>query len=145
MTDRRLTYHKEAAFLLGVLYSYTCTAMRHCSSAQMPRTSVANLVARTYRASARFFDVMSHRLTPNPAFGKEDRTLDGPEPARFMCPVTLQEMNGSHAFVVIMTTGWVMSEKATKEVGVAGLQVCNICKYVCMYVCIRPCRLCRLE
>lgn len=41
-----------------------------------------------------------------------------------MCPVTLQEMNGSHAFVVLMTTGWVMSEKATKEVGIAGLQVC---------------------
>lgn len=85
---------------------------------------------------------MSHthtRLTPNPAFGKEqqDRALDGPEPSRFMCPVTLQEMNGSHAFVVLMTTGWVMSEKATKEVGVAGLQVCTS-KCVCMNVC-RPC------
>lgn len=40
-----------------------------------------------------------------------------------MCPVTLQEMNGSHAFVVLFTTGWVMAEKATKEVGIAGLQV----------------------
>lgn len=64
------------------------------------------------------------RLTPNPAYGKEDRAFDGPEPARFMCPVTLQEMNGSHAFVVLMSTGWVMAEKATKEVGIAGLQVC---------------------
>lgn len=63
------------------------------------------------------------RLTPNPAFGKEDRAFDGPEPARFMCPVTLQEMDGSHAFVVLMSTGWVMAEKATKEVGIAGLQV----------------------
>ncbi|CAN0426355.1 unnamed protein product [Pylaiella littoralis] len=67
-------------------------------------------------------DIVECKLTPNPAFGKEDRTFDGPEPARFMCPVTLQEMNGAHAFVVLMTTGWVMSEKATKEVGVAGLQ-----------------------
>lgn len=40
-----------------------------------------------------------------------------------MCPVTLQEMNGSHAFVVLFSTGWVMAEKATKEVGIAGLQV----------------------
>lgn len=40
-----------------------------------------------------------------------------------MCPVTLQEMNGSHPFVVLMSTGWVMAEKATKEVGIAGLQV----------------------
>lgn len=63
------------------------------------------------------------RLTPNPAFGKEDRTLDGMEPAPYMCPVTLQEMNGSHAFVVLFSTGWVMTEKATKEVGLAGLQV----------------------
>lgn len=68
------------------------------------------------------------RLTPNPSYGKEDRALDGPEPARFMCPVTLQEMNGSHAFVVLMSTGWVMAEKATKEVGIAGLQVKNGCR-----------------
>eukprot|EP00752_Nemacystus_decipiens_P013813 g12263.t1 len=69
-------------------------------------------------------DIVECKLTPNPAYGKEveDRALDGPEPARFMCPVTLQEMNGSHAFVVLMTTGWVMAEKATKEVGIAGLQ-----------------------
>lgn len=64
-----------------------------------------------------------YRLTPNPSFEKEDRPLDGPEPARYMCPVTLQEMNGSHAFVVLLSTGWVMAEKATKEVGIAGLQV----------------------
>lgn len=63
------------------------------------------------------------RLTPNPSFGKEDRAFDGPEPARYMCPVTLQEMNGSQAFVVLMSTGWVMAEKATKEVGIEGLQV----------------------
>lgn len=44
-----------------------------------------------------------------------------------MCPVTLQEMNGSHAFVVLMSTGWVMAEKATKEVGIAGLQVIVRC------------------
>ncbi|CBJ28952.1 conserved unknown protein [Ectocarpus siliculosus] len=67
-------------------------------------------------------DIVECKLTPNPSFEKEDRAFDGPEPARFMCPVTLQEMNGSHAFVVLMSTGWVMSEKATKEVGIAGLQ-----------------------
>ncbi|CAM9132374.1 unnamed protein product [Scytosiphon promiscuus] len=67
-------------------------------------------------------DIVECKLTPNPSFGKEDRALDGPEPARYMCPVTLQEMNGSHAFVVLMSTGWVMAEKATKEVGIEGLQ-----------------------
>lgn len=63
------------------------------------------------------------RLTANPAFGKEDRSLEGPEPAPYMCPVTLQEMNGAHSFIVLFNTGWVMAEKATKEVGIAGLQV----------------------
>ena len=64
------------------------------------------------------------RLTPNPAYAAlEDRAMDGPEPARFMCPVTLQEMNGLHQFVVLFSTGWVMAEKATKEVGIVGLQV----------------------
>ncbi|CAM9112238.1 unnamed protein product, partial [Hapterophycus canaliculatus] len=67
-------------------------------------------------------DIVECKLTPNPAFGKEDRAFDGPEPARYMCPVTLQEMNGSHSFVVLMSTGWVMAEKATKEVGISGLQ-----------------------
>eukprot|EP00904_Undaria_pinnatifida_P011047 jgi/Undpi1/7072/HiC_scaffold_22.g09546.m1 len=67
-------------------------------------------------------DIVECRLTANPAFGKEDRPLDGPEPAPYMCPVTLQEMNGAHAFIVLFNTGWVMAEKATKEVGLAGLQ-----------------------
>ena len=40
-----------------------------------------------------------------------------------MCPVTMQEMNGAHSFIVLFNTGWVMAEKATKEVGIAGLQV----------------------
>lgn len=63
------------------------------------------------------------RLTPNPAFDKEDRPFDGPEPSRYMCPVTLQELNGSHSFAVLKSTGWVMSEKAIKEVGIDSLQV----------------------
>lgn len=49
--------------------------------------------------------------------------MEGPEPSRFMCPVTLQEMNGAHAFVVLFSTGWVMADKAIKEVGVDSLQV----------------------
>ncbi|CAM9868016.1 unnamed protein product [Laminaria digitata] len=67
-------------------------------------------------------DIVECRLTANPAFGKEDRPLEGPEPAPYMCPVTLQEMNGAHSFIVLFNTGWVMAEKATKEVGIAGLQ-----------------------
>lgn len=71
------------------------------------------------------------RLTPNPAFEKEDRAFDAPEPARYMCPVTLKEMNGSQAFVVLKTTGWVMAEKATKEVGIEGLQVSVLNSILC--------------
>lgn len=40
-----------------------------------------------------------------------------------MCPVTLQELSGSHSFVVLKTSGWVLSEKAIKEVGIDSLQV----------------------
>lgn len=67
-------------------------------------------------------DIVECRLTPNPAFEKEGRAMEGPEPSRFMCPVTLQEMNGAHAFVVLFSTGWVMADKAIKEVGVDSLQ-----------------------
>lgn len=59
--------------------------------------------------------------------------MDGPEPSRFMCPVTLQEMNGAHAFVVLFSTGWVMADKAIKEVGIDSLQVKSVPSYIRVY------------
>lgn len=63
------------------------------------------------------------RFTANPSSGAKERALDGPEPSQYMCPVTLQELNGSHSFVVLKTSGWILSEKAIKEVGIDSLQV----------------------
>lgn len=49
--------------------------------------------------------------------------MEGELPPRFCCPVTRVEMNGVHPFVVVWTTGHVLSEKALKEVGAGALQV----------------------
>jgi hypothetical protein len=39
-----------------------------------------------------------------------------------LCPVTKLEMNGRHPFVVVWSSGFVLSERALKEVGVESLQ-----------------------
>lgn len=39
-----------------------------------------------------------------------------------VCPVTQDEFNGSHPFVVLWPTGKVLSEKAIREIGIDGLQ-----------------------
>lgn len=40
----------------------------------------------------------------------------------FMCPVTAIELNGRHPFLALWTTGWVVSEKAVRELGIDALQ-----------------------
>jgi len=40
----------------------------------------------------------------------------------FVCPVTKDEFNGLHPFVAIWSTGFVLSEKAVREIGYEGLQ-----------------------
>lgn len=47
---------------------------------------------------------------------------DGEPVPRFICPVTRVEMNAKQPFVVLRTTGWVLSDKALREVGIANLQ-----------------------
>lgn len=42
--------------------------------------------------------------------------------ARFVCPVTKDEFNGLQPFVAVWSTGFVLSEKAIREVGLEGLQ-----------------------
>jgi hypothetical protein len=65
-------------------------------------------------------DVKTLRLTPNkePASGTDDRD----SAPKYMCPITGLLLNGIHPFVVVWTTGWVLAEKAIREIGIEGLQ-----------------------
>jgi hypothetical protein len=40
----------------------------------------------------------------------------------FICPITKMELNGNQPFVAIWTTGFVLSEKAVREIGIENLQ-----------------------
>ena len=60
-------------------------------------------------------DLQTLKLTANP-----DQSEKGSAP--FICPVTKLEMNGQLPFVIVWTTGHVLSEKAVREIGSAGLQ-----------------------
>lgn len=67
-------------------------------------------------------DLKNLIFTPNPNYSSHQET-EGNHPAKFICPITKIEMNGSLPFVVIWTTGYVISEKAIKEIGIDGLQL----------------------
>lgn len=60
-------------------------------------------------------DLQTCKFTVNP-----DQSKKGSAP--FMCPVTKLEMNGQLPFVIVWPTGHVISEKAVREIGSAGLQ-----------------------
>jgi len=71
-------------------------------------------------------DVTNVILTPNPEVeGGEAKamvrgetvTITGSTTSDFICPITLLEMNGKYPFFVHRPTGYVISEKAVKEVG----------------------------
>lgn len=51
--------------------------------------------------------------------GKEDSELS----SRYMCPVTQLPLNGLYSFVLIWTTGYILSDKAIREIGEEGLQL----------------------
>ncbi|KAG0045443.1 hypothetical protein BGZ83_009342 [Gryganskiella cystojenkinii] len=65
-------------------------------------------------------DVVTLQLEPNPSFSETSSnslTDHDKEPvARYVCPITLKEMNGKYRFVYLDTCGCVMSEVAMKEV-----------------------------
>ena len=46
----------------------------------------------------------------------------GTATARYSCPVTQIPFDGMHKFVAIWSTGFVLSERALLEIGIAGLQ-----------------------
>ncbi|KAF9433037.1 Protein RTF2 [Entomortierella beljakovae] len=66
-------------------------------------------------------DVVTLKLESNPSFSESQSaaslTNHDQEPAsRYICPITMKEMNGKHRFVYLDTCGCVMSEQALKEV-----------------------------
>ena len=63
-------------------------------------------------------DLKTLRFTPNPTVVADNDE----EVPMFTCPVTGLLLNGIHPFVVIWTTGWVLSEKAIRELGIDALQ-----------------------
>lgn len=71
-------------------------------------------------------DLVEVKLTPNPSYeekgAEDDIKLKSELPAKYICPVTLIEMNGSQPFVVVWPTGWVLSDRALREVGAPALQ-----------------------
>ncbi|ORX97666.1 DUF602-domain-containing protein, partial [Basidiobolus meristosporus CBS 931.73] len=74
-------------------------------------------------------DVTVLKLTPNPAFegsqasniAQFDRTL----PSKYVCPITMKEMNGKHKFSYLLSCGCVLSEQALKEVPSSNCLICN--------------------
>jgi hypothetical protein len=73
-------------------------------------------------------DIKSLIFTPNPCLEDEKDQNVGVLGGRsdysspYICPITRTEFNGSQPFVFIWTTGYVLSEKAIKEIGIEGLQ-----------------------
>jgi Rtf2 RING-finger len=63
------------------------------------------------------------QFTPNRAY--DEAAVGSAAVAQFVCPVTLLEFGGRYPFVAIRCTGYVLAEKAIKEVGLEGLQVNN--------------------
>ena len=69
-------------------------------------------------------DVKTLRLTPNNAtvVSAGGDGVDSDSAPKYMCPITGLLLNGVHPFVVVWTTGWVLAEKAIREIGIEGLQ-----------------------
>lgn len=66
-------------------------------------------------------DLKKLKLCPNPNYSA-DKEVDGEMPAMFICPITKMELNGNLPFVAVWATGYVLSEKAIRELGVEALQ-----------------------
>jgi hypothetical protein len=70
-------------------------------------------------------DIKTALLTPNPEY-KADKAAGSASsernPSKFICPISCVEFNGNQPFVIIWTTGYVLSERAVKEIGIEALQ-----------------------
>ncbi|KAI8647458.1 Rtf2 RING-finger-domain-containing protein [Parasitella parasitica] len=69
-------------------------------------------------------DTTKLNLTPNPAYNEKDSNLDSATmgsldrdlKSKFVCSVSMKEMNGKHRFVYLDTCGCVFAEQAMKEI-----------------------------
>jgi hypothetical protein len=66
-------------------------------------------------------DLKTMIATPNPSLATVDESLKASTPL-FICPVTQMEFTGLTPFVVIWSTGYLLSEKAIREIGIESLQ-----------------------
>lgn len=74
-------------------------------------------------------DVKTLKLTANPAFKDSNEAsiahFDQGMVSRFICPITMKEMNGKLKFVYLETCGCVFSEQGLKEVPSSTCIQCN--------------------
>ncbi|KAF9268505.1 DUF602-domain-containing protein [Marasmius fiardii PR-910] len=62
-------------------------------------------------------DIKTLNLTPNPALASGSTTPESNEKAKYICPLSLKEMNGSQPFVCIWACGCVFSQAGLKSMG----------------------------
>lgn len=68
-------------------------------------------------------DLKTLILTKNPEYNAANRLDDSTNSSSmFICPISRLEFHGLHPFSFIWTTGYVLSDRAIKEIGIAGLQ-----------------------
>lgn len=69
-------------------------------------------------------DIKVLKFSPNPNTTEQQLQATGDEtqPSKYICPITKQEFNGLQPFVAIWTTGFVLSERAIKQMGIEALQ-----------------------
>lgn len=110
LTGQRLT-NPIVACELGYLYNKEA----------LLNAMLENSLGQSFSHIRGLRDVVTLRLSPNPSFD-ESKEVSGEYSAMFVCPVTLTEFNGNHPFVVIWTTGHVLSERAVREMSNEELQ-----------------------
>ncbi|KAJ2817449.1 Replication termination factor 2 [Coemansia furcata] len=70
-------------------------------------------------------DVKTLKVTPNPTTAKKPSSFDGQPTARFVCPITMKEMNGNSGFEFIWSCGCVFSVQARREL--PDSKTCIVC------------------
>jgi len=76
-------------------------------------------------------DLVTLSLTPNPNYSNRSATKaqgeDVLSSARWICPISMREMNGAVKFVYNRPCGCVLSELAMREMGESAKETCPVC------------------
>lgn len=70
-------------------------------------------------------DLKTLKFKLNPIYSNNNNnssSMDSSSASQFVCPVTGDEFNGALPFVCVWSTGYVLSERAIKELGIESLQ-----------------------